>query len=1251
MSVAPLPTSHADDDSFESWDSDPDLDLPTGPLLLPTFNVSSASLSSGARSRASSVAASHAGEEGERRPESGFFEELDERLREGRDRDDDGNESSMDSSRTSTTTGTLKDLMGGLTLTGEGDQTVSFSPSSSTSTSPAFGEETPRPERKATTLRASSSLSQLLSTSLSPSTRGRGKVTHLGSTRPGEAVEVGEGDWDQDLDLGGLGLPVPAGAAGGEGAGEARRIVGKKGSFASHLSLGSDAEEDDDELREPRKKISIASFSDAGVDDVDGFADDFDLPEQATFALAPSLALNSRGSLASLRSTTSSASHSGGAPSAPPLSPAPAAAQLPRTPTSLAPPPATSPAPSSPGALSPSKPSDSSSDDESDVTERETDAEDDAAFFEDLILPPFLGGSTSAALLTPPTSEGEPDAPSPLKGRVDLQSLLRTKLEQRGGRGLLFHTAPGSPTPHSGSPGAPESPEDPRLAKHRESPEDGSGADLARELRRGSLPGGNGASGAGEKGAEEDEEQWSAREMRERMRTISSGRAREAQLAKEARAAKGGKGRVGMMRRTMSEGKVPPLPSSSAFPSSSAGSRRPGMPPSRASTTGGFPHPPSRLARPASAQGDRPERPPSAASSNGTAVSGTSARRGPPPAPSTASRDRVRMRTISMRTVGSSSDLRSAASLSGRGNRPAKLDVPQGGKRSLSPVPMTPMTPTTASSSSSGPSRLTLRPKRSQQHLAPASASSSSSLGGTTAARALERKRSLQNLSTLATVPASPASSSRPSSRQTLSRRSPSPAGSRLPSFAAPTTASTQRVRERVQSNPVLPPHPPATPTTPSSASAFGLFRAPQTPSDRLLRPTLSSASKTRPTPSSRPTSPLKPATLLPRPLSRPVPGAAPSKKQTQEYGDGTELDGFDDLPVSKEREKERVVSVGNASRKSSGASTATVKGGSWGRKTSAATAAAQGESKSRLPLPKRTSGGEVRGKKEGAAVGSKVKPAPGAKKDEKGKAKETSGGEKKKKRREPHLIRHLGGNGGAVKVHGEMTYNPRLHRWEGNESILREFDKALSTSTRPALISPFSSTMGSPARTTFPAPDTSSRSGTPAPADQPALKLPPGASQGASRAGIKVVGDMVFDPATCSWHALAGPDAEDELELDWGAAGASSSGEAADGEEDEDGWEAGERERMLRNRESFVLEEGSSEGSAGEEAEKEKEDQRGDGRRKKQTKRQMWREGREAVERVKGEMEGWITRSEESEAEEGRRWLWELRALIMNPQ
>ena len=80
--------------------------------------------------------------------------------------------------------------------------------------------------------------------------------------------------------------------------------------------------------------------------------------------------------------------------------------------------------------------------------------------------------------------------------------------------------------------------------------------------------------------------------------------------------------------------------------------------------------------------------------------------------------------------------------------------------------------------------------------------------------------------------------------------------------------------------------------------------------------------------------------------------------------------------------------------------------------------------------------------------------------------------------------------------VQGKMTYNPRTHRWDGNEDILREFDsispRDVMTPPRPALISNIS---------------------------------------GGSIRGVQVVGGMIFDPQRMCWLTNTTGDEADGLE------------------------------------------------------------------------------------------------------------------------
>jgi hypothetical protein len=80
------------------------------------------------------------------------------------------------------------------------------------------------------------------------------------------------------------------------------------------------------------------------------------------------------------------------------------------------------------------------------------------------------------------------------------------------------------------------------------------------------------------------------------------------------------------------------------------------------------------------------------------------------------------------------------------------------------------------------------------------------------------------------------------------------------------------------------------------------------------------------------------------------------------------------------------------------------------------------------------------------------------------------------------------------------MKWNPHSLRWEGNEQALREFDAAMGTSTRPALITHLTgSSLGSPVNS--------------------------------FGGGARVVGNMLFDPNRMCWISRLPPD-EDEPDV-----------------------------------------------------------------------------------------------------------------------
>ncbi|KND01362.1 uncharacterized protein SPPG_03175 [Spizellomyces punctatus DAOM BR117] len=189
--------------------------------------------------------------------------------------------------------------------------------------------------------------------------------------------------------------------------------------------------------------------------------------------------------------------------------------------------------------------------------------------------------------------------------------------------------------------------------------------------------------------------------------------------------------------------------------------------------------------------------------------------------------------------------------------------------------------------------------------------------------------------------------------------------------------------------------------------------------------------------------------------------GDSPTKlirkpKGAQQYGDGTELDTFDDLPVSSTTENKFVKTikvtpkinpakpVHNTSLKRSSS-----KAGSMGSIVSSPE-----ERENRRPY---TAGGPVH-HRPSQTYQDRRPPTS----------------HKRRPRKKPTLIRNLN-NSNAVKVVGDMVYNPALQKWEGNEDVLAEFDKALPS--RPALIT-----------------------------NKGGYKMP------------QVVGNMVFDPIKMCW-------------------------------------------------------------------------------------------------------------------------------------
>jgi len=337
---------------------------------------------------------------------------------------------------------------------------------------------------------------------------------------------------------------------------------------------------------------------------------------------------------------------------------------------------------------------------------------------------------------------------------------------------------------------------------------------------------------------------------------------------------------------------------------------------------------------------------------------------------------------------------------------------------------------------------------------------------------------------------------------------------------------------------------PPTRPSTPSSNPAALRLTMPTSSSRLKLRTPISSVFPT-PTsavapPSARSNSPLPP----PRPpsatstksryghsqtqsLPLPAPKVLKRPKRQRTYGDGTELDAFEDLPLDRDKEGRyrvqpkgygnRVPGASFAKPVAASADTESLAGkGTLRRKAKRELSGSSAELSKGLAPPaktlKRTGRIEFPTKTEPMAIVEPPKPS------------EPEVSTKKKKtvsspsqtRRKPTLIRHLGG-ASAPKVVGEMRWNPKTLRWEGNDQALRDFDAAVGSSTRPALITHLTgSSIGSPV--------------------------------GSFAAGARVVGNMIFDPARMCWISTLPPDeeepdvfadlADDEDDEDWEARG-----------------------------------------------------------------------------------------------------------------
>ncbi|KAK4058178.1 hypothetical protein OIO90_000917 [Microbotryomycetes sp. JL221] len=229
------------------------------------------------------------------------------------------------------------------------------------------------------------------------------------------------------------------------------------------------------------------------------------------------------------------------------------------------------------------------------------------------------------------------------------------------------------------------------------------------------------------------------------------------------------------------------------------------------------------------------------------------------------------------------------------------------------------------------------------------------------------------------------------------------------------------------------------------------------------------------------------------------------------------------------------------------------------------------------------------------------------------------------------------------------MQWNEVSKKWDGNQSTLKDFDRALSSPVRPALISDWSNGM-SPRVQARKASMVTRR--TDAQIKGVESTVPQTSFRSSYRPGdplpinYRVVGNMLFDPTTLTWHSMLGPDEEDELDVDIEGdtfaddeadetKGAKTQTLTINGLEEpkqskQGAWAKGERDRMLKSRASFVLSDCA--------------DELGQSERDR-----FIAACEEAEARSREELKGWLRIESESDEAEAMDQLWELRRLVLD--
>ncbi|KAG8903951.1 hypothetical protein FRB99_002474 [Tulasnella sp. 403] len=310
-------------------------------------------------------------------------------------------------------------------------------------------------------------------------------------------------------------------------------------------------------------------------------------------------------------------------------------------------------------------------------------------------------------------------------------------------------------------------------------------------------------------------------------------------------------------------------------------------------------------------------------------------------------------------------------------------------------------------------------------------------------------------------------------------------------------------------------------PSMPSSSSSRSITRS--RPAISNIFPTVALPSNLNPARSPSPTTPHTRVMSLSR---KPSNLTAPTKSSAQRvvtqppavkilrrpkksriFGDGTELDGIEDLKVEREKEsKYRVTPSARGNVTQPRVRATSVAGPVMGLGPTGTISRKRGVESANATLnagPRPTSSASSQGTPAEA-----LKPMPTLRRQQRvdfprvepnvtpamKKKKDGTSPLNNSTRKKPTLIRNLGG-AGSPKVVGDMKWNPKTLKWEGNDAVLRDFE--VSSSSRPALITHLTgSSVGA---------------------------LSPSGSFSSLTSGARVVGEMMFDPIKMCWISRTG--------------------------------------------------------------------------------------------------------------------------------